>query len=313
MQQFIFIVLITVTLTSVGMYVLQLLEPESVANLRRRRLEETTPDKLRLASQSDGPAKAKFMPGRQVRTIVTRLQLARFLGTTDVRDRLVQAGYRSSAHEVSFLFARFITPVSLIVLSTAYMFLTRAFDGNLLFQVAAIAGIAFLGLRLPDVLLSSAIDKRQESIRMAWPDALDLLNICVRSGISIEQSIRKVSDKIGHQSFALAEEFRILLAEMSYLATRRQAYENLHKRVDLPPVRNFASTLIQAELNGTPIGDALKTLADEGRTQRMNEAERRAAQMGPKLTIPMILALLPVLITLIVSPLLLKYMSGGGF
>ncbi|WP_262030196.1 type II secretion system F family protein [Microvirga sp. Mcv34] len=289
---------------------MQVFEPESVGNVRRRRLEDTQPDKLRASGQADGD-RVRFMPGRQVRRIVTRLHLARYLGTDDARDRLVQAGFRSPAHEVSLLFARFIIPVSLTLMTTAYLFVTGALEGNLFFQVALIAFMGFAGLKLPDIFLSRAIERRQESIRMAWPDALDLLNICVRSGISIEPSIRKVSDKIGHQSFPLAEELRILLAEMAYLSSRRQAYENLYKRVDLTPVRNFASTLIQAEMNGTPIGDALKTLADEGRLDRMNEAERRAAQMGPKLTIPMILTLLPVLITIIISPLLIKMMSGG--
>ncbi|WP_262267042.1 MULTISPECIES: type II secretion system F family protein [Microvirga] len=311
MHQLIIIGLITIALTTVGMVVMQMFEPESVGNVRRRRLEETAPDKLRSAGQTDGMGRVKFMPGRQVRTIVTRLNLARYLGTEDARDRLVQAGYRSPAHEVSFLFARFIAPVSLIVLTTSYLFLTGALAGNLLQQVLVIMFMGFAGLRLPEIFLSRTIRARQESIRLAWPDALDLLNICVRSGISVEQSIRKVSDKIGHQSFPLAEEFRILLAEMAYLSSRRQAYENLYKRVELGPIRNFASTLIQAELNGTPVSDALKTLADEGRLERMNEAERRAAAMGPKLTLPMILTLLPVLITIIVSPLLIKVLTGG--
>lgn len=143
-------------------------------------------------------------------------------------------------------------------------------------------------------------------MRQAFPDALDLLLICVRSGMSIEHAFRKVSNEIGTQSVALAEEFGLCTAELSYLAERKAAYENLAMRTGLEGVKSVSTALIQAERYGTPLGTALRTLAQESRDQRMNAAEKKAAALPPKLTVPMILFFLPVLFVIIMTPALVQ-------
>ena len=106
----------------------------------------------------------------------------------------------------------------------------------------------------------------------------------------------------------LAEELALMTAEMSYLPDRRQAYENLAIRIGLDPVKAVATALIQAERYGTPIGQALRVLSQESRDQRMTEAEKKAAALPPKLTVPMILFFLPVLFVVIITPAVIQIM-----
>jgi tight adherence protein C len=169
-------------------------------------------------------------------------------------------------------------------------------------KIGMCVAAAWAGMQAPMVFLKNAITKRQLSIRRAFPDALDLLLICIESGMSVEAAFRKVSDEIGTQSIALAEEFTLTTAELSYLQDRKQAYENLAKRTGLEGVKSVCLALQQAERYGTPLGQTLRVMAQENRDMRMNEAEKKAAALPPKLTVPMIVFFLPVLFVVILGP-----------
>jgi tight adherence protein C len=168
---------------------------------------------------------------------------------------------------------------------------------------------AYAGTHAPWMFLKSQIQRRQLSIKRAFPDTLDLLLICVESGISIEAAFRKVAEQVGSQSIALAEELTLTTAELSYLPDRRQAYENLAKRTDLEGVKSVCMALQQAERYGTPLANALRVMAQENRDMRMSEAEKKAASLPPKLTVPMILFFLPVLFIVILGPAAIKVMA----
>ena len=189
------------------------------------------------------------------------------------------------------------------------MFVIINFDQPLMIKVALAIGAAWLGLKVPDLFLKNMIKRRQMSIRRAFPDALDLLLICVESGMSIEAAFRKVSEEIGSQSIPLAEELTLTTAELSYLQDRREAYDNLSARTDLDGVKAVCTALVQAERYGTPLGQALKVLAQEFRDMRMAEAEKKAAGLPPKLTVPMILFFLPVLFIVILGPAAIRVME----
>jgi tight adherence protein C len=167
----------------------------------------------------------------------------------------------------------------------------------------------YVGMQLPYIFLKNKIQRRQLSIRRAFPDALDLLLICVESGMSIEAAFRRVSQEIGTQSVALAEELTLTTAELSYLPDRRQAYENLAMRTDLDGVKSVCLALQQAERYGTPLAQTLRVMAQENRDMRMSEAEKKAAALPPKLTVPMITFFLPVLFVVILGPAAIKVMS----
>ena len=170
-------------------------------------------------------------------------------------------------------------------------------------------GAAYAGFFAPNIYIANKIQKRQQDIRLAFPDALDLLLICVESGMSIEAAFRKVSEEVGAQSVPLAEELTLTTAELSYLQDRRQAYENLGKRTGLPGVKAVVTALVQAERYGTPLGTALRVMAQENRDMRMAEAEKKAAALPPKLTVPMIVFNLPVLFVVILGPAAIQVMK----
>jgi tight adherence protein C len=187
-----------------------------------------------------------------------------------------------------------------------YLFVVNDFELPVLMRFAIAIGATFVGIKSPEIFLSNVTTKRQQSIRRAWPDALDLLLICVEAGMSIEQAFRRVSQEVGTQSVALAEELTLTTAELSYLPERRAAYEHLANRTGLDTVKAVTTALIQAERYGTPLGTALRVLAQESRDQRMSEAEKKAAALPPKLTVPMILFFLPVLFVVIMTPALIQ-------
>ncbi len=248
-------------------------------------------------------------PKQYVQDIVDRFNLSKWLGQEEARLKLVQAGYRGQAPYVTFLFVRMVTPVATLTFAAFYVFLVLKLKQPLTIKLGICIAAAYLGMHLPLLLLKSKIQKRQQSIQRAFPDSLDLLLICVESGMSIEAAFKKVSEEIGSQSVALAEELTLTMAELSYLPDRRQAYENLAKRTELEGVKSVCMALQQAERYGTPLATMLRTMAQENRDMRMAEAEKKAAGLPPKLTVPMILFFLPVLFIVILGPAAIKVMG----
>ncbi len=243
-------------------------------------------------------------PKAYMKQVVERFSLSKWLGTETAKSNLIMAGYRSNGAEYAFLFARLVTPIALLIFSAVYIFAIIHWNQPPIVKFGVVLFATFIGIKMPEIFLSNQISKRQTSMKRAFPDSLDLLLICVESGMSIEQAFRKVSEEVGSQSLALAEELALTTAELSYLPVRRQAYENLGVRTGLEGVRSICTALIQAEKYGTPIGSALRVLSQENRDERMNEAEKKAAALPPKLTVPMILFFLPVLFAVILTPAL---------
>ncbi len=238
-----------------------------------------------------------------VRQIVERLNLREALVDANTMNRLRQAGYRSQNALNIFLFARFVLPFIFGAVGVFYIFYLGYLDDKPTpIRVLAAILSAYLGFYAPNIFISNKVTKRQISIRRAWPDALDLMLICVESGITIEVAFKRVADEIAMASPELAEELVLTTAELSFLQERRAAYDNLGARTGLDTVKAVAQALIQAERYGTPMAQALRVLAQECRDQRMNEAEKKAAALPPKLTVPMILFFLPVLIAVILGP-----------
>jgi tight adherence protein C len=258
-------------------------------------------ERARLANEQKR-ASLRREPKAFMRQIVDSLNLRNILADEKTVARLRMAGYRGQAPLVVFLFARVTLPLIVFAVALFYMLAVLKLDQPVFVKVVAAIAIGYIGFYAPNVYITNVVKKRQTSIRRAWPDALDLLLICVESGMSAEAAFRKVSEEIGAQSVALAEELTLTTAEMSYLPERRQAYENLGARTGLETVRSVMTSLIQSERYGTPLGHSLRVLAQENRDQRMQVAEKKAAMLPPKLTVPMILFFLPVLFAVIIGP-----------
>jgi tight adherence protein C len=234
--------------------------------------------------------------------VVERLQLSRLLEDPKVVDKLAEAGYRGPRPVSTFYFFRFVSPFAMAALTAFYLFGVHSFGWSTnMRSVACFLGFG-LGFYAPNIYLSNQAGKRRQSIVQVFPDALDLLLICVEAGMSIEAALQKVSQEVGSGSVELAEELSLLVAELSYLPERRLAYEGMARRVNYPGVKSVMTAMIQAERYGTPLGNALRVMAKENRDLRMSAAEKKAAALPAQLTVPMILFFLPVLFIVILGP-----------
>jgi tight adherence protein C len=238
--------------------------------------------------------------------VVDRLQLKRLLEDPNVIDKLAQAGYRGPKPVTTFYFFRFAMPFVFAGFAAFYLFVVKDFGLPTMTRVCAVVAGLALGYYAPNVFLTNVGQKRRESIVQAFPDALDLMLICVEAGMSIEAAIQKVGQEIGGRSIALAEELSLLVAELSYLPERRMAYEGLARRTNHPGVKSVVTAMIQAEKYGTPLGAALRVMAKENRELRLAAAEKKAAALPAKLTVPMILFFLPVLFLVILGPVIIR-------
>jgi len=248
-------------------------------------------------------------PKQYMQSIVDQFNLNKWVGQETARAMLVQAGYRGQAPYVTYLFFRMLMPAVSLVFSAFYVFVILNLDQPPIVKVGICLAATYLGMQLPSLFLKNRIQHRQLSIKRAFPDALDLLLICVESGMSIEAGLKRVAAEVGTQSIPLAEELTLTTAELSYLQDRRQAYQNLATRTNLEGVKSVCMALQQAERYGTPMGTTLRVMAQENRDMRMSEAEKKAAGLPPKLTVPMIVFFLPVLFVVILGPAAIRVMA----
>jgi tight adherence protein C len=298
------------TIVTVGM---PLLERDTLNKrlkaVAERREELRARHKESLNGRRGGGLRAEVVGSTKlIKQISERFNFSQLVASEGTQETLQQAGYRGPTPLVVFNFFRFVMPFVVFVAALFYLFVVLHVDWSVMMKVVAAVAAALVGYYLPDLFISNRIAHRQQSIMAAFPDALDLLLICVEAGMSIESGFSKVASEIGQSSTELAEEFALTTAELSYLPDRKQAFDNLAKRCGHPGVKAVATALNQAERYGTPLGQALRICAQENRDMRMNEAEKKAAALPAKLTVPMILFFLPCLFVVIMGPAIMRVM-----
>ena len=310
--------LIATVLAAVCMFatVMTVAMPMLARDQMNRRMKEMAVERDRMRNArlaematSEGKGKLRQAPKGFMQRIVDQLDLRERFDNEELREKLKMAGLRGQAPVVSFMFFRIAAPIILFLAALVYVFFIGEVSYPPLIKVLMAAGAGFAGFYVPNLFIENLAQKRQQSVKQAWPDALDMLLICVQSGMSVESAFGKVAKEIAAQSIELAEEMTLTTAELSYLQDRRQAYENLGKRTGIPGIKSVATALIQAERYGTPVGTALRVMAKENRDARMSEAEKKAAALPPKLTVPMIIFFLPVLFIVILGPAGIEYMQ----
>jgi tight adherence protein C len=282
---------------------------------QRMKVMATERDKMRAARMTEfnregqQGGRLRQTPKGFMQQIVNRLNLRKAFDSEEVRDLLKMAGLRGQAPLVAYMFFRLIMPIIVTIVALIYLFAIANLQHPPIAKFGMAIAAGYVGFYLPNVFLKNLVQKRQSSIIQSFPDALDMLLICVQAGMSIEAAFGKVSKEVSNQSLELAEEFSLTTAELSYLQDRRVAFENLGKRTGIAGIKAVATALIQAERYGTPVGQALRVMAKESRDARMSEAERKAAALPPKLTVPMIVFFLPVLFVVILGPAILQVMK----
>lgn len=303
LQNFAFLVIALLTVATLYIIFAPILEGDklkkrmdSVSNaregLKQSRMAELNSAQKGLRTENKGA----------VKNLVDRFSLQKLLEASDLKDKLAQAGMRGQKPVYTFYLFRLIAPVVLFVLGVLFFVLLNVREWSLMQNLFVTICLTLFGFYLPAIYVKNAASKRLANIVPVFPDALDLLLICVESGMSVELAFGRVADEMAESSVELAEEFSLTTAELSYLSSRRLAYENLARRNNHPGIRAVATALIQAERYGTPLGDTLRTMANENRQMRVMQAEKKAASLPAKLTVPMIVFFLPVLFIVILTP-----------
>ncbi len=311
--------MIAIVMASICVFatVLSVAMPMLARDRRNQRMKEMAVERSKMRSARLADMVVKDRQGAKLRTapkgfmqrIVDEFDLRAKFDNEELRENLKRAGLRGQAPVVAFMFFRVFAPIVLFISAAVYVFLVTETGYPPLINLLIAVGAGFLGFYVPNMFISNMAQKRQQAVKQSFPDALDMLLICVQSGMSIESAFGKVAKEVASQSIELAEEMTLTTAELSYLQDRRQAYENLAKRTGLPGVKAVTTALVQAERYGTPVGQALRTMAKENREIRQSEAERKAAALPPKLTVPMIIFFLPVLFIVILGPAAIGYMA----
>ena len=280
------------------------------------RLKQVTEQRERLRRASRAQLEQKGLKREAkgtVASITKTLDLQKMLEDPNIAAKMEQAGLRGPKPLMIFYFCRFFLPFLGAIGAFVYIFFVNDHGLSTQLKYGSIIFGAAIGFYAPNLYVGNLAQKRQFSIMRAFPDALDMMLICVESGMSIEMAFAKVGAEIGTASVELAEELQLTTAELSYLQERRVAFENLAKRTGHDGVKAVTMALIQAERYGTPLSDALRTMAKENRDMRMSAAEQKAAALPAKLTVPMIIFFLPVLFLVVLGPAYIKIteMNGG--
>ena len=244
--------------------------------------------------------------------IVDRLKLVNPAKSRKIRDQLAQAGLRSPGHLYTYVFFRLAAPViaGLVVAFVLFAMGKGQYENTTKLMICG--GFVLAGFLMPKIILSNLIQKRQTALTRSFPDALDLMVICVEAGLSVEAAFGRVADELQDEGPELAEELSLTTAELAFLPERRQALINLTDRTGLKSIKNLVTALAQAEKYGTPVSVSLRVLSQEQREERLSRAEEKAGKLPAQLTVPMIVFFLPVIFIVILGPAAIRIMDAQG-
>jgi tight adherence protein C len=240
--------------------------------------------------------------------LVEQVKAEKLFNMAALKMKLQAAGWRNPETPTKVIAATFLLPLLLGGYAAFVLYKTPLGDdvSDMMHPVIC-AGAAVLGFFLPSILIKNATKKRALNLTKQFPDALDLMLVCVEAGLTVDQSFLRITEEIGDAIPELAEEFALTGAELSFLGDRRQAYDNLVARTSgNPEFRALATSLIQSEKYGTSVAQSLRVLSDESRKQRTNAVEKKAAGLGPKMTVPMIVFILPCLFFIVIGPAIIS-------
>jgi tight adherence protein C len=246
-------------------------------------------------------------PVTLVRNLLERLKINRAEGRKS-QDRLAQAGWRSADTMTMFLGFRLGAPP---VLGLVGWMLTPILVHHAPVIIQCVGGLAgtAAGAYAPVMFVNNAAKNRSQKIQKQLPDALDLFVICAEAGLGLDAAFLRVAREVGPSSPELSDELGLTAIELGFLPNRRDALNNLSRRVDLASIRSFTNTLSQTEKYGTPLTQSLRVLANEFRTERLMKAEEKAARLPATLTVPMICFILPPLFIVLIGPAIIQVIA----
>jgi tight adherence protein C len=271
--------------------------------LRTRRMK-TRSEQTRSAKPSPKAASLGLM-----RTMADRMNLLRGAAADQTTRKLRQAGFHSRDAAVVFIFIKLALPLVLgflMILLTSPSSVLEVQEDMIL---PLCIGAVLAGFVLPGVYIKNLAVKRREILNRMLPEGLDLLTICVEAGLSVDAAFRRVAKEMAIPMPELAQEFEMTAIELTYLPDRQQALENLADRSESPAVGALVNALRQTEKYGTPLANALRVLSQEFRQTRASKAEEKGARMPALMTVPLMVFLLPTLITVLLAPAILSMLA----
>jgi len=222
-----------------------------------------------------------------------------------LRRRLVCAGYHRPSAIGFYYVARIVLAALVVVLFAAAAPVLSAHMSDRFVPVIGLAGAA-LAFYFPDIWIAKRTRSLQQQYREGFPDALDLLVVCVEAGLSLDAGISRVGQEVGHAHPALAENFAMMSLELRAGGTRADALHNLAERMGIDEVRSMVTLLLQSEELGTSVADALRLYADDMRTMRMLRAETKAQALPVKLALPLGFFIFPTMLIVILLPVMIR-------
>lgn len=245
---------------------------------------------------------------RQVAALVKRLPL---LGRSDqdaIRRTLVQAGMRGREAVALYVAAKVLGFGAGAALAGGTIVVTGALDPMM--GIAATIGSGFVGGLVPEIIVKRRAAGRREAIANTLPDALDLMIICANAGYSLDTAVQRVGREMARFSPALADELTVTAGEMQRLSDRREALDNLMERTNVQAVRSLVVTLVQAQRYGTPLTQALRTLAKEERNNRILALEERAGRLPALISLPLMVLIMPAVLIVVAGPAFIDILRG---
>lgn len=228
------------------------------------------------------------------------------LEQNELKTKLANAGFRSDAAPMVYSGVRFACFILFLVVSVAIFVPGRPLSWNTLQWVVIFTGIGFY---LPSVVLWWIRTKRQEEIFLTLPDALDLLVVCVESGLGLDAAMRRVCEEMSGHAKVICEEFNLANLQLQMGRPRREVLHDLGVRTGVDDVRSLAAILIQADRFGSSIAQALRVQSDSMRTRRKQIAEEKAAKTAVQLLFPLILFIFPGIFVVLVGPAAINIME----
>ncbi len=268
--------------------------------LRTRRMK-TRSEQSAAAKPSSKSASLGVM-----RKIADRLNLLRGSAADQTTRKLRQAGFISRDAAVVYVFIKLALPLTLGFLMIVLTSVTNLIEipENLLAPICI--GAVLAGFVMPEVYVKNVASKRRDILNYVLPEGLDLLTICVEAGLSIDAAFRRVSREMQGSMPELAAEFEMTALELTYLPDRQQALENMSVRSDSAAIGALVNALRQTEKYGTPLASSLRILSQEFRQTRTSKAEEKGARMPALMTVPLMVFILPTLITVLLAPAIMS-------
>jgi tight adherence protein C len=268
--------------------------------LRTRRMKTRS-------EQGSGKPSTKATSLGFMRSLADRLNLLRGAAADQTTRKLRQAGFHSRDGSVVYVFIKLALPLALGFLMIVVTSSLQLVPEDMVLPTAI--GAVLSGFMMPELYIKNVTARRREILNRVLPEGLDLLTICVEAGLSIDAAFRRVSKEMQGSMPELAMEFEMTAIELTYLPDRQQALENMAERSDSAAISALVNALRQTEKYGTPLANSLRILSQEFRQTRASKAEEKGARMPALMTVPLMVFILPTLITVLIAPAILQALA----